>query len=373
LREFPQEGDDDAEMGSRVSFSLLVDSVKLIPGGDDMEVQDEIWSMSFFIRETPNLIVEGVVATRLNKEHVWGRAGNHNYVSYRSDRRNTSGTTTATTTIATSGSSSVIVGTGINHVGRSTISGRGFYDRKRARMDINIVPEEKGHPCSCYTLVLSDFEERYQDDTLIMSWSEPYSAISKSNVVSLLFEPIAVGDRRSKLAPAPILPIATIKANVPVFSVGFREKMTHKTALTVHRIPGPFSRANPSLVLGSTTRTDFSFDDPHRSVRSRSVKVTGGPESQADEEDDDDEDDYGAGTVYPCTMIHRSRYRNRYRDDSGESTAVVISETGSSSPSSSSSSSTRNLPRRLDSISSFDTWMPSNSLTESEGRHRLRR
>jgi hypothetical protein len=344
-------------MGSRFSFAMLIDNVKLAPDGDDAEVQDEVWSMSIFLKETPELFVEGVVATRLNKEHVWGRTGNHNYVSSRVDRRTrtASGISSAVSASGTRTTAVVETGIAVNN-GRTTVARRGFYDRKRARMDVSIVPERRNHPCSCYTLILSDFERKCQDDTLISSWSESFSAVSRSNVVSLMFDSATAGDRRSKLAPAPILPLATIRANVPTSSFEIREPVTHRTTLTVHRIPGPFSNVNPSLVIGPTVRNDSSYysETTFRENNDRRSKVTGGPESLASEENQNE--DYETSDTLPCVLVHRSRYRNRYRVDDEEE-----EEKGDAS-----GSGGRNLSRRLDCLFAFDSWMPSNALTVFE-------
>lgn len=204
----------DGKPGKKLSFAMLVDFVEFDARGNEKSVQDEIWSATCFVVPTEPFSLRGVVATRLNKEHLWGRVGNSHLKMSESGMAYTK------------------------------LSNRGFYDRKRTRLNIETFDHGKGTECSCYVLSLSDFVGNNQKQTLVLSWSESQASIRDSSLAIPMLFPSVSGFSNIKKNPTEMDSLIKYEA----------EEINHMSTLSSHLLPGPFSTMHGSTIIGTSRR-----------------------------------------------------------------------------------------------------------------------
>jgi hypothetical protein len=217
--------------GSVLTFAMLVDEVKVVPGREKLgKPQDSLWSMTFFVDEESSvpgsLDVKGCVATLLNKEHVWGRSKNWKGVAKASigvTKGRKPGTMRPLETE--------------ENRYEKRVSRRGFYDLDNYRLNVFAIPESVDKmSCASYSVFLANVSSSRPGETLVFDWSESTEGIELADENALV----------SSNSDRPI---------------------DHDDFLTCHGILGPFSKECPTVLVGHTMRASSAGElDERRSV-----------------------------------------------------------------------------------------------------------
>lgn len=246
------------------SFAALVDKVDIsLDDGSELNVQDEVWSMTFFIKlpeqqrdvrvnqtsfvvsppseqmnENPvtmpydnegpypqevnvqqpqqpqqegtaftlqekvyngRITILGVTTTHVNKEYFFGRAKNDHYIAETTLGADTTlkedmkkikrdGDVYMPTiqrthnyNMTSNRTASGVEKQDEDDIGLwRNITNRGFYDRRRSRLNVELFQERNNVACMCFQLSLSDVSKKSgQDNTLVLAWSESFDHIAQ--------------------------------------------------------------------------------------------------------------------------------------------------------------------------------------------------